>query len=206
MSRSDAHQPKRSTAILVSGLGVLLIVLSGCGGLSTRYHDHPGNRACLKVYPFWENTEGERHLVGGLDCRLYPRGESSSDSKMIETTDTDRPLLFDDLDPGAYRFKVYLDDRLLLSEVLDLLSGKRLTARIDVRGARRADQFKQTVDRIGTGISNALVSVGENLIVILIDGLEMSLEEAIDDDDDERDKDPVPRQKKTNAFGRPVKK
>jgi len=186
-------------------MGLLLIVLSGCGGLSTRYHDHPGDRACLKVYPFWEDAEGERHLVGGLDCRLYLRGRSGSDSKLIDTTDTDRPLLFDDLDPGAYRFKVYLHDRLLLSEILELLSGKRLTARIDVKGARKAYRFRQALDRIGTGISNALVSVGENLVVILIDGLEMSLEEALEDDDNDRDKNPVPRRKNTNAFGKPQK-
>jgi|GEM_PF-2233310 len=206
MNKKGTYQKNRG--ILVCGLGLILIVLSGCGGLSTRYHDHPGDRACLKVYPFWENEEGERLLVGGLDCRLYPKGQSGSDSKLIETTDTDRPLLFDGLDPGAYRLKIFLHDRLLLSEVLDLLSGKRLTARIDVKGARQAYRFRQTLDQIGTGIGNALVSVGENLVVILIDGLEMSLEEALEDDDEggkkkRRHKKPVPRRKKTNAFGRP---
>ena len=225
MNRIESDQPRKSTAFLSCGTIVLLIVLTGCGSLSTRYHDHQGDCACLKVCPFWENDDGERYLVGGLDCRLYPRGGSGSDSKLIETTDTERPLYFDGLLPGEYRLKIYLDDQLLLSELLDLVARKRLTVKIDVKGARRANRFRQTLDRIGTGIGSALVDVGQILVLIFIDGLEMSLEDAIEGDDDEqdnqnafddggekkkkkkgRDKKPVPRKGKPNAFGRPPEK
>ena len=52
---------------------MLIFTLSGCQGVHFRYHDYPGDKSAVKVFPYWEDKHGEKRVVGGLQVILYSR-------------------------------------------------------------------------------------------------------------------------------------
>jgi len=165
------------------------MLLPGCHAVHLRYHDEEGQKARLKVSPYWEGSDGEEYLVGGLSVVLHSKqghgviGENSS-GKIRTVTRPDEPLVFDDLTPGMYRLKVYLDDDIKVSQDLELLAGKRLTVKIDVEGIEKREAFKESLEDIGAGIGEAVVIIGTVVLVVGIVALEIYLD---DDDDDDKE-------------------
>ena len=164
----------------------IAFVLQGCQNITFKYHRKGGDLSALKVYPYWEGRDGEKYVVGGLKVTLYPRYEVEEDrfvaGKIIEeVTNTESPLYFDDLEPGSYRLRVFLNERAHVSEKLDLKPGKRLTVRIDVAGVEKTQNFSDTIEEIGETIGEAMVVIGTLSILIAVKALEIYLTGDSDD-------------------------
>jgi hypothetical protein len=167
------------------------IALQGCQAVSLKYHDKAGDHSALKVYPYWEDSDGEKYLVGGLKVTLYPRFKVSHDTfeanEIIEEyTKTDSHLYFDDLEPGSYRLRVFLNEQTQVSEKIELLPGTRLTVRIDVAGVAMQQQFMDTLDDIGETIGEAIVEIGAVGVRIAVEALKVYLFEDPDEEDEDR--------------------
>lgn len=197
------------------------ILLQGCQETHFRYHEHPGDLAALKVYPFWEGKEGKKHLVGGLTVALHPKDKAllTTDDFIEERTGIDYPVFLEDLEPGTYRLRVYLDDDTHVTEKVELLSGKRLTVKVDIIGVRKNEQLKAVIDNLGGGVIRTLGEIVEAAFVLIRDEFfELIIEDMLfgeDEDDhdyewerhdDERPPPQVPKLPPTNQKkARPVK-
>lgn len=174
---------KHSGTLITFSLFLLLGLLPACRTTHFRYHDHPGEFAALKVYPFWETDDGEKYLVGGLTVSLHPKEEEpfGRDDFIQAMTHVEHPLLLEDLIPGTYRLRVYLEDGVHVTEKIELFSGRRLTVRVDVEGIRQNERLKVALDRIGEFVGNAMVLIGEHLFELMVEALIFGEE---DDDED----------------------
>jgi len=177
--------------LVIAALLLIMNILQGCQGVHLRYHDYPGDRSAIKIFPYWEGDDDEKHVVGGLQVILYSRenGAEIDSEEIIETTtDAESPLLFEELDPGSYRLRVYLNENIHISEKLDLISGKRLTVKVDVRGVRKNLGISNIFSRVGGAVvsfvGRAFVIIGENAIEMAIDSLTLIGSDDDDDDDD----------------------
>jgi hypothetical protein len=165
-------------------------LLQGCQTVGLKYHENGGRSAALKVYPYWEGSDGEKYIVGGLKVTLYPRYRTADDryiaGKILEeTTNPETHLIFDGLEPGSYRLRVFLNERNHISEKLELLPGKRLTVRIDVAGVEKREAFMETLGDIGETLGDAVVMVGAVAILIGVEALKISLS----DEEEEEEED-----------------
>lgn len=170
----------------------MCILLQGCQETHFRYHEHPGDLAALKVYPFWEGKEGKKHLVGGLTVALHTKDKAilTADDFIEETTGIDYPVFLEDLEPGTYRLRVYLDDDTHVTEKVELLSGKRLTVKVDIIGVRKNEQLKAAIDDLGEGVIRTLGEIVEAAIVLIGDEIfELIIEDMLLGKDDEDDHD-----------------
>lgn len=156
------------------------LLLQGCQTVGLKYHEGEGRLAALKVYPYWEGSDGDKYIVGGLKVTLYPRYQVADDRCIAgeileEITNPETHLIFDDLEPGSYRLRVFLNERNHISEKLDLLPGKRLTVRIDVAGVEKREAFMDTLGDIGETLGEAVVVVGAVAVLIAVEALKISL-------------------------------
>jgi hypothetical protein len=161
----------------------LLMTLQGCTNVSFRYHDEDGDDAAVKVYPYWTDDEGERHIVGGLWVELYPKYVDAG-YILKEQTDPQFHLRFDDLDPGIYRLKVYIDEDTKVSEVIELIPGKKLTVRVDVEGVERKEAILNSIEKFGQGVGDVCIVIGETILFLTVIGLSVYVESTTDSDED----------------------
>lgn len=150
----------------------VILTLQGCGIVGLRYHDDAGDMSALKVAPYWEGDSGEKYLVGGLKVELHPRGGIESPAQNAITC-TKEALMFQDLEPGKYRLKVFVNPKIKVSKTIELKRGKRLTVKIDVDAAKSKQNFKEAMGDVGEAITDTCVVIGSAIIVIGIVALKL---------------------------------
>ncbi len=112
-------------------LFALTLALTGCHAVRLKQHAHPGDDAALKVRPYTRIADGSKVTVPDLEVVVAAAQPAAVASRRGQTA-CDRHLLFADLPAGDYFVRVYRDDRLLCIRPVQLLTGQRLTLRIDI--------------------------------------------------------------------------
>lgn len=174
----------------------LCIVLQACNGVTQRIHDHAAPLAAVKVFPFYEGSDGEKRVVPGLDVGLFPERKGSKTDVRIAATDESGPLLFEGLAPGPYELKIYVKGKKIVSEELDLRAGRRVTVRVDFVGI---DSWKKFIDRLERALADEFIDLAEEIITILLDNLVEELIEEITDNDNGNDDEESGGKKKKRA-------
>lgn len=173
---------------LVCSLLVPCLLLMGCPSVSVKEHDTGGAPPMVSVKAYWEDEGGEKRLVGGLMCQLVRKREGVDPQLVAEaTTEVDELLVFEDLEPGRYRFVVRGGKVERSSEEFTLRRGKRMSVRIDVSGGI-GEAVQDVASAIAEGAVVVAVVIGATVAVVTLVGVVVVvavLTEEDDDDDDE---------------------
>lgn len=177
----------------VSALLIPCLVASGCSSVSTQEHDTQGEPSMVSVKAFWEDSAGDKHLVGGLMCQLVRKVEGAEPELVAEgTTEVDELLLFEGLEPGDYRFVVRGGKVQKAAQEFRLRPGKRISVRIDVSGGL-GETVSDVASALGEGAVMVAIVVGATVAVVTLVGVVVAVAVLTDDDDDD-DQDPAQSQ------------
>jgi len=172
---------------LVCSLLIPCLVLMGCSSVSVKEHDTGGAPAMVSVKSYWEDEGGEKRLVGGLKCQLVRKQEGVDPQLIAEaTTEVDELLVFENLEPGRYRFVVRGGKVEKSTEEFTLRAGKRMSVRIDVSGGL-GEAVQDVASAIAEGAVVVAVVVGATVAVVTLVGVVVVVAVLTEDDADDEE-------------------
>ena len=153
----------------------LISLCASCQSSSTKTHRTGGSAPYVSVKGYWTDDDGEKHLVGGLNCVL---SSTKSDFTVGKKTLAGKALKFENVTPGPYIVKLSTPDGQFLQEEFTLPERRRVTVRFDLEAKKSSDALKD----VAQGASYVLLEGSKYLLVVVA----IAALASVDDDDDDR--------------------
>jgi imidazolonepropionase-like amidohydrolase len=118
---------------------ILVLTLSACQSTSSKAHRTGGVAPFVSVKNYWIDKDGEKHLVGGLNCVLSSTTKGTAIGKK---TVAGNALKFPDMAPGNYVVTVSTPSGKQLKEEFELPARRRVTVRFNLDATKSVDAVK----------------------------------------------------------------